>query len=81
MISGFRDVKVGDVVTRLLAGKIPMRFKVSDVDENFIYCGGPEGWKFDRDTGAEVDEELNWGNSGTGSYLVMEDSSVNDSNV
>ena len=78
MISGFRDIKVGDVVTRMLAGQIPMQLRVTDIDDNFIYCGGPEGWKFDKKTCMEVDEELGWGNDGSGSYLVIEDNSVDE---
>ena len=67
-----REVRVGDTVTRLLAGSIPMKLVVSDVDEHLIYCGGPGGWKFDRDSGVEVDEELGWGPQFgiTGSYLI-----------
>lgn len=68
----FRAVGVGDIVTRLLAGSIPMTLAVTDVDERFIHCGGPGGWKFDRSTGIEVDEELGWGPQFgiSGSYLL-----------
>lgn len=59
------EMKVDDRVTRILAG-IPMRLKVTAVDDKFIHCGP---WKFDKVTGAEVDEELGWGPKGTGSYL------------
>lgn len=58
----FSDVKKGDRVTRLLAEVAVMPgMLVTDVDENFIYLGGEEGWKFDRKTGFEVDEELHFG--------------------
>lgn len=72
-MKNLKDKKVGDIVTRLLGG-IPMKLKVTEVDDKFIYCGPKDvGWKFDRNTGAEVDEELGWGNEGTGSYLVEEE--------
>lgn len=48
------EVAVGDTVTRLLAGVMPMRLKVTAIDE-FIHCGE---WKFDRTYGIEVDEYL-----------------------
>lgn len=57
----FRDVKVGDTVTRLLSGVIPMKMKVTRVDEDVLYCGTPcgeDGWTFCRDTGAEIDEDI-----------------------
>jgi len=60
-------MKVGDMVIRMLAGSLPKELKVIKIDDNFIHCGG--GWKFDKVTGAEVDEELGWGPKGTGSYL------------
>ena len=65
-------IKVGDTVTRMVAGGIPMmQLKVSEIDDRFIHCGS---WKFDKRTGAEVDEELGWGTSKdgtvhTGTYL------------
>jgi hypothetical protein len=66
------EVAPGDIVTRLLAGTIPMDLKVTAVDGRFIYCGPKgSGWKFDRASGAEVDEEIGWGPAfgATGSYL------------
>jgi hypothetical protein len=64
----FEHVKPGDVVTRMLAGTIPMKLKVQSVTDTLIDCG----WTFDRKTGAEVDEDLGWGPPPkmTGSYLV-----------
>jgi hypothetical protein len=55
-----------------MLGTIPVQLLVTDVDERFVYCGGPHGWKFDRITGMEVDEELGWGPQFgiTGSYLL-----------
>lgn len=51
-------VSVGDTVTRLLAGVIPMRLRVTRVSDGVIQCGA---WTFDQETGAEIDEDLNWG--------------------
>ena len=68
----FKDIVAGDTVKRLLAGVIPMDLRVTSIDADFIYCGAPgTGWKFDRATGMEVDEELGWGPQFgiTGSYL------------
>jgi hypothetical protein len=69
----FDHIKEGDVVTRMLAGTIPMKLNVGFVDEKMIYIGKPGegGWKFLRSNGAEVDEDLGWdGVNVTGSYLV-----------
>lgn len=54
----FTDVGLGDTVTRLLAEVAVMPLKVTAIDEQYIYCGD---WKFDRQTGFEVDEELHMG--------------------
>ena len=71
----FKDVKVGDQVTRLLAEKIPMKLNVSEVTETLIITHG--GWQFERENGVEYDEDLQWGTKWgyTGSYLVKEDTS------
>jgi len=79
----FEYVKVGDIIHRMFAsaklGRAamkPMKLRVTEVDEKFIYCGPSNvGWKFRKDCGAEVDEELEWGQEKngvvhTGSYLV-----------
>lgn len=61
------DVKVGDAVTRYLAGVIPVPMKVTAVSADRIMCGN---WTFDRKTGVEIDEELGWGpETGSGSFL------------
>ena len=76
----FLDVKAGDTVLRMIAGAIPMELRVTEVDADFIYCGPPgQGWKFDRETGAEVDEGLGWGPQfgATGSYLEARDRKPN----
>jgi hypothetical protein len=87
-MSSFRNVKIGDRVKRVmgLGGPI-MELVVTGLTDDLILCGtgSPEvpighdmrnfnGWKFNRDQGYEVDEELGWGvprNDGmrTGSYL------------
>ena len=59
-------MKVGDVVRRTLAGSVPMDLKITDITDTEIVCGP---WRFDRATGAEIDEELGWGPGGTGSYI------------
>jgi len=56
---------IGDKVTRIIAG-MPMYLEITAIDDQFIYCGD---WKFDKFTGAEIDEELGWNNSSTGSYI------------
>ena len=72
----FEDVAVGDVVCRMLAGRIPMLLTVTSVDGELIHAGAPgAGWTFDRETGVEVDDELGWGPDYgiSGSYLVHEE--------
>ena len=67
-MTGFEDLKVGDVVTRMLGGSIPMKLSVSGITDRIITCSD---WQFDRVTGAEIDEDLGWGAPPlmTGSYL------------
>jgi hypothetical protein len=72
VITSFSYVKKSDKVTRMLGGA-PMGLLVTDVDDDFIYCGPPGvGWQFDRATGIEVDEEIGWGPQFgvAGSYLI-----------
>lgn len=52
------NLKPGDKVVRMLSGVVPLPLKITSIDEDFIHCGD---WKFDRATGAEVDEELRSG--------------------
>lgn len=65
--------KVGDIVVRNLCG-ILMPLKVTDLTDKLIICGGRKeehiGWWFDRNTGAEIDEELGWNSTRTGSVLI-----------
>ena len=52
------EIKVGDMVTRWLAGTIEMQLRVSAITDDRIICGE---WEFDKATGAEIDEFMNWG--------------------
>ena len=63
------DIKPGNGVIRMMAG-MPMRLIVSEVTDNLIKCGP---WEFSRRTGAEVDEDLGWGEHRTGSYLLHDE--------
>jgi hypothetical protein len=70
----FKHLKPGDIVSRMFgfSGET-MKLRITAVDDKYIYCGPDQiGWKFRRDNGAEVDEELGWGTKGTGSYLIKE---------
>jgi len=76
-LGDFSDVKVGDIVIRLLAGTVAMKLNVVKVDDKLIYAVAPDGpqndpWTFDRKCGLEEDEVLGWGIKfgATGSYLV-----------
>lgn len=64
----FENLDVGDMVTRMLGGTIPMKLPVSAMTDQIITCSA---WQFDRATGAEIDEILGWGPPPlmTGSYL------------
>ena len=61
-------IKVGDKVTRMLAGTLPMVLEVTSIEGDVIYCGL---WKFCAKTGAEIDEDMDFGPPPkfTGSYL------------
>jgi hypothetical protein len=60
-------MKVGDTVHRMLGCELDMPLRVTDITEEHVVCGP---WKFRRDTGGEVDEDLDWdGIRRTGSYL------------
>jgi len=68
----FGHLKPGDKVTRMLAGTIPVELTVNLVKNGLIVAGGL--WTFDAETGAEIDEGLNWGPPplSTGSFLKPE---------
>ena len=66
--------KRDDVVIRYLAGEIEIPMKVLAVKDGLVHCEpvkapGIDVWTFDAETGAEIDEELGWGNHGTGSFI------------
>lgn len=63
-----QNLKVGDTVTRWLAGTIPMNLVVASLTEDVVDCG----WTFCRRTGCEVDDDLGWGPPPkmTGSYIL-----------
>jgi len=65
----FDGIKPGDIVTRMLAGVVPMQLEVSEVTDTQIICGD---WKFSRLSGVEIDEELGWDSDHSGSYLKAE---------
>ena len=62
-------IKVDDRVQRSLAGVVSQILHVTEVTENRIICGW---WTFDKQTGAEIDDDLEWGPSygHTGSFLI-----------
>ena len=55
MTADFSTVKVGDVVTRLLGGVIPMLVNVTEITPAHIVCGP---WVFDKQTGEEIDDDI-----------------------
>lgn len=61
-------MKVGDTVTRMLAGSVAMPLKITEISDTVITCGP---WRFCAKTGAEIDDDLGWGPppKSTGSYL------------
>lgn len=64
------DIKVGDAVDRFV-GNPPKHFMsltVTKIEGSIIYCGD---WTFDKETGAEIDEYLQWGPlyGRTGSFI------------
>ena len=63
------NLKVGDTVTRNLAGA-PHELKVTELTPDTVVC---DLWEFCRKTGAEIDEDLEWGPKygKTGSYLMV----------
>lgn len=61
-------IQVGDTVTRMLAGAIEMKLRVTAITDDRIKCGA---WEFDRTTGLEIDEDLGWDKNASGSYIVL----------
>jgi hypothetical protein len=74
-----KEIKVGDVVTRMLAGSIPLKVIVGQIKDGIIKVGSEdgeisweEGWSFKQTTLCEIDEDLGWdGETVTGSYLII----------
>jgi hypothetical protein len=50
-----REIKVGDIIERMLDFCISCKFIVSKVTEDRIYAAL---WEFDRNTGLEIDEDI-----------------------
>ena len=69
-MSKFDTLKVGDIVTRMLGGKIPLELKVTEITDDLIICGA---WTFSKNNGAEIDEDLGWNEETTGSYIKFKD--------
>lgn len=65
-MTALERICVGDTVLRLLSSGPAQRLKVTEIDENYIYCGP---WKFLKATGGEVDEDLDWDGYQTGSMV------------
>jgi hypothetical protein len=59
----FEHLKEGDAFTRNMGGiKMPMTvLKVADGIIHAKATNGPAGYQFDVATGAEIDEDLQWG--------------------
>lgn len=62
-------VKVGDKVVRMLAGTIPMTLGVTGLTEKEILCGP---YTFSKVNGAEIDHDLGWDETKTGSFLKFD---------
>jgi hypothetical protein len=63
------DLRVGDRVTRVLAGTVRMPLVVTALDAHTVSCGD---WTFDRTTGGEIDALLGWTAHATGSVIEIE---------
>lgn len=66
VLDWLQTLQRGDKVKRTCGGVVSMELLVSDVDDDFIYCGP---WKFSKATSAEVDEDLGWDEENTGSLI------------
>jgi hypothetical protein len=71
--------KIGDKVTRMLAGVIPSELTVIKVTNTTLEATinelqGIDFWTFDLKTGAEIDDYLDWGPPPkmTGSYIILD---------
>lgn len=76
----YRNLKPGDRFSRMIGdNKKWMEMEVLSVDDNLIHAravGGPSGYTFCRNTGAEEDHDLGWGVKFgvTGSYISKDQS-------
>jgi hypothetical protein len=80
-IKSLLTLSIGDIVIRTLGAQgLKMRFKVIDIKDNIIMCR-PENppaflkddfWRFSNLNGAEIDPELGWDETNTGSYISVE---------
>jgi hypothetical protein len=61
------DVLVGDIVDRIMCGVPMMKLAVTEVTEERVICGS---WQFDKKTGGEIDEDMDWTPSSTGSFIA-----------
>lgn len=68
------DIKVGDSIGRQMKeatafGEDVIWLTVTEVTETSIFCNA---WEFCRETGAEIDHDLQWGPEygKTGSYIT-----------
>lgn len=68
MKADLSGVKVGDIVVRILAYDVRKELIVSEVTSDRIVCGP---WQFSRNNGAEIDEDLEWNEQNTGSYIEI----------
>lgn len=75
-MASFRHKKTGDKVIRMLGGSMPMELFVLKVKDDRLICADPVKfphvtWEFDVATGAELDEDMDWGPPPryTGSFL------------
>jgi hypothetical protein len=50
-----KEIEVGDVVTRMLAGDTPINIYVTEITDDLIICGP---WKFDKYTLCEIDDNI-----------------------
>lgn len=55
MAKTFRDVEVGEVVTRMLGGTTPVKLRVTEITQQRIVCGP---WSFGRHDGQEIDDDI-----------------------
>lgn len=80
----FKEIKIGDELTRMLGGRVPIKVEVSRLTEEFIFVkpvdktnfkeieGVDIDWRFNRQTGMEVEPTIGWdGETKSGSYLTL----------